>query len=145
VPDTAIVEQWWAVSMSEPKEQYDLVSGSRSISVPAILGLSPGASGISSIADVIGKSQFDRLERGETNIVYLSSQTAGDLSVKEGDTIRMGGIDVTVAGVFDAKAFDEKVVSLSGQQIAPLRYTVGGIDGGGRKLEDTAAESLDLG
>src|SRR5439155_16892637 len=85
-----------------------------------------------------------RLENGEQNIVYLSAGTASDLSVRENDSIRIGGIDVHVAGILDANAFDQNVVALSGEQITPLRYSTGAVDAGGRRLEDTAAESLDL-
>src|SRR5439155_17420751 len=60
------------------------------------------------------------------------------------DIVRIGGIDVKVAGTFDANAFDQKVLSLSGEQVAPLRYLTGAVDASGRRLEDTAAESLDL-
>src|SRR5439155_23835405 len=66
------------------------------------------------------------------------------LGIAEGQSIRLGGIDLQVAGVFDGPAFDQKVLTLSGEPIAPLRYTSGQLDAGGRKLDDTAAESLDL-
>jgi len=142
---TQVVQHWWAVSAAEPKEQYDLVgTASRVIPVQAILGLSPGESDISKIANVIGSSKFARLEKGEQNIVYLASGLAKDLSVKEDDTIRIGGIDLIVAGIFEATAFDHQVLSLAGEQITPLRYTTGAIDASGKRLEDSAAEALDL-
>src|SRR5207302_5251719 len=35
-----VIERWWAVSVAEPKEQFNLVAGMKSLAVPAVLGLS---------------------------------------------------------------------------------------------------------
>jgi hypothetical protein len=145
-----VAEQWWAVSAGDTREQYDLVAPSRDgvgakvVSVQALLGLSPGQSAVSKIAEVIGPGKFARLEGGEQRIIYLSAPIAQELGVHEGQTIRLGGIDLVLAGVFDADEFDRKVVLLSGESIAPLRYSSGAIDAGGRRLEDTAADALQL-
>src|SRR5262249_26237511 len=69
---------------------------------------------------------------------------AEQVGAKEGDRVRMGGIELEVAGIFDAKAFDEKVLLLGGDSIAPLKYSSGMLDVGGRAMSDSAAESLDL-
>ena len=42
-----------------------------------------------------------RLEKGEEGIVYLAKPTADALGAAEGGTIRLGGIELAVAGVFD--------------------------------------------
>jgi hypothetical protein len=139
-----IVEQWWAVSTIEPNEQYNLVAGKHVVSIPAVLGLSPGASRISSIADVLGQKQFARLERGEQNIIYISRNLADRLGVHENSILRLGGIDLTVAGAFDGARYDRQVRNLSGDALAPLKYTAGQLDAGGRSLDDTSAGSLDL-
>ena len=152
-----VVERWWAISTSEPNEQYNLTAISPSpatpeegrgegitISVPAVLGLSPGESKLSRIAQTLGPEKFARLERGETNIIYLSRDIADQLKVNEGDTVRLGGMDLTVACAFASDDFDKSVTMLSGEPLAPLKYTAGQVDAGGRKLDDTAAESLDL-
>jgi hypothetical protein len=112
--------------------------------VQAVLGLSPGESCLSKIAEVIGANKFARLENGEMNIIYLANSVADSLRVHEGDTIKLGGIDVQIAGVFDAKQFDDRVVSLSGESIAPLRYVAGGVDASGKPLEDTSVENIEL-
>jgi hypothetical protein len=142
--ETQVVERWWAVSVGEPKEQYNLVSSGHEVAVPALLGLSPGEGKLSRIAEVIGADRFARLERGEQNVIYLSDATAQSLGVREGDSIRLGGIDLQVAGVFDTKRFDDQVLTLGAESIAPLRYTSGQLDANGKPIDDAAEESLDL-
>jgi hypothetical protein len=145
-----IVQQWWAVSSSDPKEQYNLtVPGqnghpTRELGIPAVLGLSEGESGLSEIGSVIGAEKYGRLESGEQNVIYLSNSTAKDLGVAEGDHLRLAGMDLQIAGVFDGDAFDQKVMLLSGESIAPLRYSAGELDAGGQGLSDTTSEAVDL-
>ncbi len=139
-----VVERWWAVSVAEPKEQFNVNSPGHEVAVQALLGLSPGEGKLSRIAEVIGADRFARLERGEEKIVYLSDATAQSLGVKEGDLIRLGGIDLQVAGVFNTKKFDDGVMTLGGESIAPLRYTSGQLDANGKPIDDNAEESLDL-
>ena len=124
--------------------------GSESVEPPriapmqAMLGLSPGESRLTRVAEVIGPEKFKRLEDGERNVIYISSTTAKQLKVKEGDTLRVGGLDLKIAGTYDAADFDNKCVMLSGEPIAPLKYSRDALDSGGRKLDDQAVESLDL-
>jgi ABC-type lipoprotein release transport system permease subunit len=139
-----VVERWWAVSAAEPKEQFNLVGPKRTLAVPAVLGLSPGESALSKIGEIVGSAQFARLENGERNLIYLSSATADSLGVKQGDRVRLGGIDLEVAGVFDANRFDREVTTLSGESIAPLRYSAGQVDANGKPIDDTAVESLEV-
>src|SRR5207248_4721325 len=133
-----MVERWWNVSAWDPKDQVNLVAGEtnpRVFGCQAILGLSPGESQLSpQIAQVIGPEKFARLERGEQHIVYLSRPIADTLQVREGDTVRAGGIDLKVAAIFDPDAFDERVLTLSGDPLAPLKYMPGELDSGGRAL-----------
>ena len=73
-----LVERWWNVSAWEPKDQVDLVAGTtnpRVFGCQGILGLSPGEGQLSKIGQAIGAS-FDRLEKGETNVAYMSTATA---------------------------------------------------------------------
>jgi hypothetical protein len=78
-------------------------------------------------------------------IIYFAQPIAEQLGVKEGDTVRVCGIDLEIAGVFDADAFDQKVITLSGEPLAPLKYSQGMLDAGGRTMADTSAvESFDL-
>jgi hypothetical protein len=106
--------------------------------------LSAGESELSKIADVIGPAKFARMENGETNIVYLPDPIASQLGVREGDRVRMGGIELDVAGIFDAERFDREVRTLSGEPLTPLKYASGQLDAGGRRMDDATAESLDL-
>jgi hypothetical protein len=140
-----IIERWWNANAKEPQEKVNLVADStRVVPVSAVLGLSRGESDLSSIASVIGQDKFARLESGEKDIIYLSSATARELAVDEGDNIRIGGIQLKLAGIYDADDFDRKVAMLGGEPLAPLEYTPGALDAGGRKLEDSEAESIEL-
>lgn len=147
-PQTTVVERWWNANATDPNETNLVIAGSgasiRTSGLPAILGLSPGESKLSRIADVIGAEKFARLENGENNIIYLSRATADELKVKEGDSVRIGGLGLTIAGVYDGAEFDRKVFTLSGEGLAPLKFETNALDAGGRKLSDTAAESITL-
>jgi hypothetical protein len=146
-----LVSRWWNANATDPRDMVHLVVPSASggapkvLPVQAVLGLSPGESSLSQIAQVIGEKEFGRLERGERNIIYLSDGMAGELGLKTGQSVVVGGIPLEVAGVFDAAAFDRSVNLLSGEPLAPLKYSTGMMDSGGRKLDDQALESLDLG
>jgi hypothetical protein len=146
---TTIVERWWNVNAWDPKDQLHLVAADTAGGKPhifaaqSVLGLSPGESGLSRIAEVI--PNYDRLEtRPEERIIYLSRTIAEQLKLAQGDTVQLGGIDLEVAGIFEADQFDQKAITLSGEPLAPLKYTPDALDAGGRKLADTAVESLDL-
>ena len=145
-----LVERWWNINAGDPKDQTHIVAASNGNGAPrifaaqAVLGLSPGESKLSPIAEVIGPEKFARMEKGEQRIIYLSSAIADQLKVKEGQTVKLGGTDLEVAGVFDANEFDQKVMTLSGEPLAPLQYVTGELDSGGRRLDDNALESLDL-
>jgi ABC-type lipoprotein release transport system permease subunit len=148
-PQIRVVQRWWNVSAGDPKEQYHLIvpqadAAPRVVAVQALLGLTPGESQISTIDEVIGAEKFARLENGEQNIIYLSREIAEQLGVDEGDSLLLGGMSLEVAGVFDSASFDRRVLMLSGESLAPLRYSTGMLDAGGRRLADTAMESLDL-
>jgi len=144
LPDKQIVQRWWNADAFDPKAMIHVVAGSHVFPAAAVLGLTGGEQRLSPIADVIGKEKWGRLEKGETNVIYFSGAIAEQLGVKEHDTVRMGGIELEVAGIFDANLFDQKVLTLSGDPIAPLRYSSGMLDAGGRAMSDTAVESLDL-
>lgn len=149
----AIVEHWWNVSADDPREHVLITAAAaprdgsspaaaRSASVAALLGLSPGAARLSPIGRVIGG--FDLLEQGRTDVIYFSRDTAGRLGAGVGDTVRVGGIDLTVAGVFSAADFDARVAGLSGEWITPLDYQSSVLDAGGRALRSTAVEDVSL-
>src|SRR5439155_24431463 len=123
-------------SILDPPSSF---SSPRVFASTAVLGLTPGESKLSKIADVIGPEKFARLERGERQIVYMSGSIAETLKVREGDTVRVGGIPLHVAGIFDAEAFDRDVKTLSGDPLAPLKYAAGALDADGRALSDVSA------
>jgi ABC-type lipoprotein release transport system permease subunit len=140
-----VVERWWNANPYDPQEQIHLIAGDKNLAVPAMLGLSPGESQLSPIGQVIGQEKFDRLEKDPfAKIIYLSSVIADELGVKEGDTVTVGGIGLTVAGVFDADEFDQKVTMLSGEGLSPLKYVRDALDAGGRKLQDAGADDVSL-
>jgi hypothetical protein len=145
-----LVERWWNANPARPREVTHIIYApagggpARVADATALLGLSPGESGLSRIAGVIAADKFARLERGERDIIFLSGSMAGLLGAREGDTLRVGGVDVQLAGVFDAGKFDAEVRTLSGEPLAPLKFEANVLDAGGRQLTDVAAESLDL-
>jgi ABC-type antimicrobial peptide transport system permease subunit len=151
-----LVECWWNLNSADTKQFIHIVTDEpapeskgqaalpRVVPVPAVLGLSPGESSLSPIADVIGRPQFQRLENGETNIIYIATNIAQRLHVTEGDQVRVGGIPLQVAGVFDAGKFDAKVANLDGESISPLNYVQSAMDTQGHGMSDTSEDSLDL-
>jgi len=148
LPSVKLVQRWWNVNATDPRDQIHVVApkptGPIVFPTQGVLGISPGESRLSNIARVIGKDKFARLESGEQRVIYFSSAIADQLKVKEHDVVKIGGIDVEVAGIFSADEFDQRVTTLSGEPIAPLKYSSGGLDASGRKLDNNDAESLDL-
>jgi ABC-type lipoprotein release transport system permease subunit len=144
--DPLVVERYWNVNPADPQDQIHIVAeNQKQLAVPAVLGLSPGESQLSDIGQVIGQEKFDALEKDPSaSVIYISSEIAGQLDAKEGSVVDIGGLLLTVAGVFDADVFDQKVNLLSGEGIAPLRYTKDALDAGGKKLQDSGADDLDL-
>ncbi len=141
-----IVERYWNVNPVDPQDQIHIVGENhQQVALPAMLGLSPGESQLSDIAEVIGQAKYNELEKDpRAEVVYLSSVIAEQLGAKEGSVVDIGGIDLTVAGVFDADAFDQKVNMLSGEGLAPLKYVRDALDAGGKKLQDSGADDLSL-
>ena len=116
----------------------------RIFSARGILGLSPGESRLSPIANVLGPD-FKELEDGKTQIIYLARQIADRLQVKRGEWVSVGGINLQVAGLYDSAEFDQRVLSLSGEPLAPLNYTSGELDTSGRRLDDSnSMQALEL-
>jgi ABC-type lipoprotein release transport system permease subunit len=141
-----IVEHWWNINPLDPQDQIHIVfSKTAQVAVPAMLGLSPGESQLSDIETVIGPDKFKQLDDDpHAAIIYLSDTIADQLGVHEKDVVDVGGIDLTVAGIFDGDAFDQKVTMLSGEGLAPLKYVRDALDAGGKKLQDTGADDLTL-
>ncbi|HRK29487.1 MAG TPA: hypothetical protein PLD59_00300 [Tepidisphaeraceae bacterium] len=148
-PGVQIVERWWNVSPIDPRDQINIAgispdgTAGRPIGV-ALLGLSPGESALSRIEEVIGQEKFARLERSETDVIYLSDVMSKELAAEEGSQVLVGGLRLTVAGVFPADQFDQRVSMLSGESLAPLKYSMNMLDASGRRLDDSAAESIDV-
>lgn len=146
-PKAQIVERWWNTNAGDPNEMNLIVAegaARKTLGLQALLGLSPGESKLSRITDAIAPEKFARLENGETDIIYLSSDSAKQLAVKEGDSVRIGGIALQVAGIFEGADFDRKVSMLSGEPLTPLKYERNALDAGGRSLSDNAAESITM-
>lgn len=151
-PERQIVERWWNVSATDPKDNLNIVAGgptvdgkpARVVAAVAALGLSPGESKLTPVAEVLGTEAFARLENGERDMIYLSSSMAEQLKVKAGDKVRLGGIEVQIASVFDANDFEQRTQMLSGEPLAPLRYQSGMLDAGGKRLDMTDPDALAL-
>lgn len=147
-----MVARWWNVNPADPRDMVHVTTpgnaagkAAKLVSLNALLGLSPGESQLSSIAEVIGTEDFQRLERGERNIIYMATSVAEQLGATKGSKVLVGGLELEVAGLFDALAFDRRVNVLSGEPISPLKYSSGDIDAGGRLLSDQGGlEGLDL-
>ncbi len=141
-----IVERYWNVNPVDPQDQIHIVVNNQTLlALPAMLGLSPGEAQLSGIAQVIGPEKFDELEKNpNATVIYMSGAIAKQLGVKEGNVVDIGGIDLTVAGIFDADTFDQKVNMLSGEGLAPLKYVKDALDAGGKKLGDSGADDLNL-
>ena len=139
------VENYWNENPFDPQEQIHIVAENhKQIALPAILGLSPGASQVSDIAQVIGPRYAELEKDPHATVIYLSSVIAEQLGVHENNVVDIGGIDLTVAGIYDADAFDQKVTTLSGEGLAPLKYLRDALDSGGKKLQDSGADDLNL-
>jgi len=139
-----LIEQWWNVDW-DPKIQQHIVANGKAINVRALLGVAPGEEKLTpALEEVLGKTKYKRLVDGEREIIYLPSPIAQQLGVKEGDRVAVGGIELQVAGVFDDREYDKRVVTLSGDALAPLHYEQGELDAGGRVLSDVEGESYSL-
>jgi ABC-type lipoprotein release transport system permease subunit len=145
---TSIAQRWWNVNSIDPNEQIHVISGGvggkpyHLFPAQAVLGVTPAEATVSHMDEVIGKEKFARLTK-EKDIVFMSQSIARQLEVKEGDTVKIGGLNLKVATVFSAEAFDRTALGLSGDSLAPLKYTSGALDAGGSRLSDTSEESLD--
>ncbi|HEV7300123.1 MAG TPA: FtsX-like permease family protein [Tepidisphaeraceae bacterium] len=146
---TPMAQRWWNVNASDPNEQIHVVAAGadgkppRIFAAQALLGLTADESRVSQIDSVLGTEAFARLEK-EKDICFLSHAIAKQLEVDEGDIVKIGGLDLRVAAIFNAEAFDSKVATLSGESLAPLKYSSGALDAGGRKLSDAGLEDLDF-
>ena len=141
-----VVQRWWNVDAADPQDQVHVLKSKTSVvALPALLGLSPGESRLSDVANVIGPDKFAPLDTDpDAKVIYFSTVTANTLGVREGDTVDVGGIDLRVAGTYDADAMDQRDATLSGEPIAPLKYTRDALDAGGKRLGDTGADDLAL-
>jgi hypothetical protein len=160
LPDQKLVARWWNVNVDDPKEMINLTSDDslrrvplggdegrrRVFAVPGALGLSPGESEVTpALAGVLGAEAVQRLDSGETNLIYLSNSIATQLGVNVGDVVRVAGLDLEVASRFESSEFDQKIRLLSGETIAPIKYAAGMLDAGGRSLSgERTVENLDL-
>ncbi len=149
--DMQFVERWWTITASETRDQVHLVAGgfnvdgkaARVVSMQSILGISPGESKLSPIASVV--SNYDRLEKGDKNIIYISQSTLEQLKLKVGEKVQLAGMSLEIAGVYDGNDFDQRMNTLAGEPISPLKYSSGALDASGRKFTDAAdANTLDL-
>jgi hypothetical protein len=141
-----VAQEWWNVDPADPQDQVHVLRSKTAIvALPALLGLGPGEAQLSDAAAVLGPERFAALDRDpDARVIFLSTVTANQLAVREGDTVDVGGIDLRVAGTYDADAFDQRVSLLSGEPIGPLKYVRDALDAGGKRLSDAGADDLAL-
>jgi ABC-type lipoprotein release transport system permease subunit len=141
-----VVERYWNVNPFDPLDQIHIHGEHQAeVALPAMLGLSPGESQLSGLSKVIPAEKLSELERNpNATVIYLSSVIAKQLGAVEGQAVDLGGIPLTVAGIFDADAFDQKVNMLSGESLAPLKYVKDALDASGKRLGDSGADDLNL-
>jgi ABC-type lipoprotein release transport system permease subunit len=151
LPGKELAERWWDINAGDPKDMYHVVVAQKGaapkiFNAQAVLGLSAAEAQVTpAINEVIGAEKFARIKTGEERIVFISRNIADQLGVSEGQTLNLCGMDLEVAGIFDANSFDQKMMTLSGEAIAPLKYTNGALDASGRRLDNNwEAEALDL-
>ena len=132
------------MNANDPQDQVHVLKSKTSVvALPALLGLSPGESQVSDVAEVIGPDKFAPLDRDPAaKVIYLSTTTARDLDVAEGGTVDLGGTELRVAGLYDPDLFDQRATLLSGESMAPLKYTRDALDAGGKRLSDGGADDL---
>ena len=141
-----VVERWWNLNPADPQDQIHVIkSATETLPLQALLGLSPGESHFSDVAGVIGPEKFSALDTDpNAAVIYFSSTIADELKVKEGETVVVAGLNLKVAGIFDADDFDQKATMLSGESLAPLKYVKDALDAGGKKLQESGADDLNL-
>jgi|GEM_PF-840767 len=147
-----LVPRFWNVNAADYKDNFNISVASAATTAPAaplkpravqaLLGLSPGESKVSEVAQVV--PHFDRLEKGEQRIIYLPSNVAQALKLSVGMKVRLEGLELELAGIFDPIKFDTRVVALSGESLAPLNYQSNVADAAGQSLSNTNLEQLTL-
>lgn len=146
-----IAQRYWNVSAGDSNNMLHVVAPGDGRQPPTVfpaqaaLGLTGAEADVSpELVNVLGKDNFARLARGE-RVIFLSNTIAQQLGVVQNQVVKLGGIDLQVAFVFSADDFDQRVLTLSGEPLAPLKYSSGALDAGGRRLDDqSSVESLDL-
>ncbi len=84
------------------------------------LGLSPSESKVGSIPKYL--PDWEKFAAGDG--CYLSRSTAEQLELKPGEKVTVGGRELVLAGVFDAKDFEQNARKIDGNPIAPIDFTV---------------------
>ena len=142
-----LVQRWWNVNPADPLDGIHIVaSPQRTIALPAMLGITAGDESLSAIGEVLGHDALAPLRRNPlARVVYLSDVVANQLGAKVGQTVSVGGIDLDVAGIFDADEFDQKATALGGDSLAPLKYTRDELDSSGHRLDAGDADDLGTG
>lgn len=149
-PAPNLAEYWWNANPADPNEQIDVTAPGRTpadepkvVPVAVVVGLSPAAAG--ALAPVVPAAEVEPLKRGD-DVVYLPKGVADRLGVAVGATVKIAGIALRIAGVYDADTFDRQVNALNGEPLRPLSYRLGELDASGRPISDTGtAETLELG
>lgn len=90
----------------------------RQASLPAALALSPEESLFTAVSEIL--PDWERFT--DHSGCYLSRRTAQELDAKPGDRVVILGTELELLGVYDGPSFNEKVLDIDGETIAPLDY-----------------------
>ena len=151
-PGRQVVPRYW--NLADGDEQFllylavegeDVGGGVTVVQQRGAVGISPGESRLTPLERVVGVAAAARLQEPGAAVIALAEPTAAALGAAVGDTVRVGGLALELAGVFDPDAYDSQMTSISGEPVAPLDVSSGLLDAGGRRLTDANAETLSLG
>jgi ABC-type lipoprotein release transport system permease subunit len=84
-----------------------------------LIGLTPQEPKVSGVDEVLSAGRW--LQAGDTHEILLPEALASRLEVSPGDTVRVWGMDFTVAGLFKGKAF-ENFHDLDGEPMTPVTF-----------------------
>ncbi|MFW5837292.1 MAG: FtsX-like permease family protein, partial [Desulfovibrionaceae bacterium] len=84
-----------------------------------LIGLAPEEPEVSGVDDILAAGRW--LAPGQANEILLPTGLAGRLGAAPGDTVRLWGMDYTVAGLFKGEAF-ENFHDLDGETMTPVTF-----------------------
>ncbi|MGE4556863.1 MAG: FtsX-like permease family protein [Desulfovibrionaceae bacterium] len=103
-----------------------------------VIGLSSGEPGVSGVGGVLTQGRW--LGRGQAHEILLPENLASRLNASPGDTVRVWGVDFTVAGLFSGEKF-EAFHDLDGETMTPVTFP----SDTAREMTEAEAEAIETG